>query len=395
MLLILLWKRVLIIVTPIIILGVLLAFILVPLQPADDFQNVDVALNFDKDRAYVHVEAQVNFGDRHPGTQESADCQQYFNESFNIISEHISYIPHDFEVNSVNCRNLLFKLNEDHQNIVIIGAHYDSRAKATKDDTDPDSPVPGANDGASGCGVIIELARVFYERKDKLDCQLWFLLFDAEDQGCEPACAIDDLWTFCEGSKKFVNDLSQFYDQNDEEFDSMILLDMVGGENLEFIDEQISTSSLLDELFQVGRALGYTDEFPNIPDVNSITDDHEAFVNEGIPSADLIINFWNNPDWPYHHTTEDDMSHISKESLEVTGKTVEQFIYNNYYTEKNQDYEGNYPWDNDTNLPIEDLLILIIGLTAIIAAVIIAVKLIRKNALQKAIKNSKDEMLME
>ncbi|GAH65062.1 unnamed protein product, partial [marine sediment metagenome] len=75
-------------------------------------------------------------------------------------------------------------------------------------------------------------------------------------------------------------------------------------------------------------------------------------------SADLIINFWDNPAWSYHHTTEDDISHISNYSLEVTGKTVEQFIYNNYLENNNQ-FQGDFPWNDDFNLPDSALLILI------------------------------------
>ncbi|MHA1757095.1 MAG: M28 family peptidase, partial [Promethearchaeota archaeon] len=64
-----------------------------------------------------------------------------------------------------NCQNLLFKLNEEKKNIVILGAHYDTRARATKDNDNPNDPVPGANDGASGCAVLLELARVLFKRK--------------------------------------------------------------------------------------------------------------------------------------------------------------------------------------------------------------------------------------
>ncbi len=145
----------------------------------------------------------------------------------------------------------------------------------------------------------------------------------------------------------------------------MILLDMVGGENLQFINEQYSTSSLLDEVFIIGRQLGYTNQFPSNPESASIIDDHRAFVSAKIPSADLIINFWDNPGWPYHHTTEDDLSHISNTSLEITGKTVEQFIYNNYIDDPNNLYRGNYPWSQDINVPNIDVIIIVIILFTI------------------------------
>ena len=147
----------------------------------------------------------------------------------------------------------------------------------------------------------------------------------------------------------------------------MILLDMVGGSNLRFISEQHSTSSLLNELFETGRQLGFTNAFPENPTISSIIDDHVPFLNYGIPSADLIIKFWNAPiEWPYHHTTGDDLSHISNHSLEITGKTVEQFIYNNYYDTNNNNFQGNFPWSDDIILLESALFIFIIILISIL-----------------------------
>jgi Zn-dependent M28 family amino/carboxypeptidase len=274
----------------------------------------------------------------------------------------------------------LFKLNEDQSNIVILGAHYDSRAKATKDPilANRNSPVPGANDGASGCAVLIELAKIFYIVRENVSCQIWFLFFDAEDQGRDNAYGIDG-WDWCEGSQKFVNDISSFYNSSMEDFDCMILLDMVGGENLRFINEQYSTSSLLDELFAIGRQLNYTYQFPLNPESQSIIDDHVSFVNYGIPSADLIINFWNNPGWPYHHTIQDDIANISKDSLEITGKTVEQFIYNNYYNDPNNLYQGNYPWVQDRNTLSLEIFITILVLVGVVGIASIIVITTNKN----------------
>ena len=122
---------------------------------------------------------------------------------------------------------------------------------------------------------------------------------------------------------------------------------MVGGTNLRFINEIDSTSSLLKEIFQVGRLLGYTNAFPNSAESQSINDDHRPFLAYGIPSADLIINFWNNPNWPYHHTTEDNLSHISNTSLQITGRTVEQFIYNRFLIGSEYNYQEISPWNLD------------------------------------------------
>ena len=341
-----------------------------------EFTNIDIELRFNGDTAYTYVADQMSINTTHyriPGTQGREDCAQYFITKFQQIDPTINFVLHNFTIESVECQNVLFKMNENYTNIVILGAHYDSRAKATKDSTNPDLPVPGANDGASGSAVLIELAEALYSRMNNLSVQIWFLFFDAEDQGTDVGVGMSK-WDWIEGSTQFVVEIDNFYNSSKENFDAMILLDMVGGVNLRFINEQHSTSSLLDELFETGRQLNYRSAFPSDPIVASIKDDHVPFLNYGIPSADLIIKFWNQPaEWPYHHTTDDDISHISNTSLEITGKTVEQFIYNNYYDTTDL-YQGNFPWGDDFNLLDSELLILLmISLPIVGIAVVVLV----------------------
>ena len=336
------------------------------------FTNIDIELHFDGDTASSYVADQMNINTTHyriPGTQGREDCAQYFITKFQEIDPAIDYTLHNFTIHSVECQNVLFKINENFSNIVILGAHYDSRANATKDSLNPDSPVPGANDGASGSAVLLELAEVLYGRKEELSVQIWFLFFDAEDQGSDNGPGIL-YWDWCEGSSQFVQDIENFYNSTYETFDAMILLDMVGGNNLQFISEQHSTSSLLDELFETGRQLGFTSAFPSVPIVNEIVDDHVAFVKYGIPSADLIIKFWDAPaEWPYHHTTNDDISHIANSSLEITGKTVEQFIYNNYH--ENNQFQGNFPWTGDFNLLDSEVFLFIVIIIPIVGIAVV------------------------
>lgn len=353
-------------------------------------ENIEIELEFNRDNAYDYVKDQVEIGDRIPGTQAREDCAQYFIDHFQSIDPNYEYYLHNFTVEGTECQNVLFKLNSNEEHIVILGAHYDSRARATKDDEGSkwDDPVPGANDGASGCGVLLELANAFHTRKDDLDVQLWFLFFDAEDQGVDNSYGIEN-WGWIEGSTEFANDIEDFYDKNQESIDSMILLDMVGGPNLKFINEGHSRSSLLDEIFEIGRQLGYTEEFPLNPISESITDDHVPFANIGIPTADLIINFWNNLDWPYHHTTEDNMDHISRNSLKATGETVEQFIYNNYYNATDEEYQGNFPYEEDINIPPTEIIIFIISVIGIIGISVIAIYLIRNRNLKRILEEEK------
>ncbi|MFW9783420.1 MAG: M28 family peptidase [Candidatus Heimdallarchaeota archaeon] len=357
----------------------LLSFYLPYFSPSSyTIQNVNVNLHFDGDNAYEYVEDQLDIGFRIPGTQERINCASYFISKFLEIDSNFTYFLHNFTTHMTECQNILFKLNENYNNIVILGAHYDTRAKATKDPNiiDRDNPVPGANDGASGSAVLMELARVLHQNRENLSSQIWFLFFDAEDQGRDNAYGIDG-WAWCEGSVRFVDEIDNFYDSLIERFECMILLDMVGGINLQFISEQYSTSSLLGEIFAIGRELGYFAQFPTNPTKGSIFDDHIAFLDIGIPAADLIINFWNNPNWPYHHTIQDDITHVENSSLEITGRTIEQFIYNNYYFPLDDPYDGNYPWNIDKDLVIVELIMILSIIFAVVAIIILFLNLIK------------------
>jgi glutaminyl-peptide cyclotransferase len=377
-------------ITFIIIISLLIVsiptIILVVLLNPPDIQNVDYPLDFNGDNAYISAEDQINLNITHyrtPGTQGRKDCLEYFISEFQKIDQNFTYLLHNFTVSSIACQNIVFKMNEQFNNIIILASHYDSRAKATKDPNIAlrSDPVPGANDGASGCATLLELARVLYQERFKLDCQIWFSFFDAEDQGHDNDYGIYG-WSWCEGSTRFASNLESFYDPN-EHFDCMILLDMVGGYSLQFINEQYSTSSLLQEIFEIGRQLGFSEAYPTSPISASITDDHVSFVEKGIPSADLIINFWNNPSWSYHHTTHDDLTHISNQSLEITGKTVEQFVYNNYLNIPNNNYKGNFPWKEDINVLDTDFLTMIIIISAIVGLLAISIVIYKKYFVNK------------
>ncbi|MEE9573022.1 MAG: M28 family peptidase, partial [Candidatus Neomarinimicrobiota bacterium] len=314
---------------------------------------------------------------KRPGTQERAECAKYFISKFKEIDSNFRYVLHNFTIHSTNCQIVLFKLNENQNNIVILGAHYDTRARATKDDN-KSAHVRGANDGASGSAVLIELARVLYMRRENLSSQIWFLFFDAEDQGYEGEEYGMVGWDWVEGSKNFVYDVSNFYNPQNESFDAMILLDMVGGKNLRFINEEFSTSSLLDELFAIGRELGYTSQFPSSRTSKPVTDDHVAFLNKGIPSADLIIDFGDKSLWPHHHTTQDIVINTEASSLEVTGRTVEQFVYNNYFNATSEIYKGNYPWSVDIDWVFVETIMYIIIIVAIGVILVLTWKVVKQ-----------------
>jgi len=347
------------------------------------FNNEDI-FQFNSTNAYTMIETQIDFGFRIPGTEASKNCGNYYITYINSISYSPSIIQHNFSVNSIECRNFLIKINPNNSRIIILGAHYDSRAISDKDPivSKRNEPCPGANDGASGIAVLLELYRIFYEKRESLNCSLWILLFDAEDQGSGGMSG----WDWSEGSEKFTERMSNYYNPEIQSIDAMILLDMVGGINLQFINEMNSNGQLLSELFEIGRSLGYLDAFPSDPVSNTIIDDHLSFLELGIPSADLIIDFGSiSAPWSYHHTTSDNITYISQESLEITGRTVEKFIYNHYLNSPEYENDiGNYPWrDEDGNFNLETIIYIVSFILLVIIAIFLIINIIRKKNVQE------------
>jgi Zn-dependent M28 family amino/carboxypeptidase len=189
---------------------------------------------------------------------------------------------------------------------IILGAHYDSRLLA---DHDPDvslrqDPVPGANDGASGVAVLMELARVLPHIQDG---QLWLVFFDAEDNGHIEG------WDWIMGSRAFAGSL-QDHPQ------AVVIVDMIGDADLNIHIEANSDQQLSAEIWHRAAALGY-DEFFIDSEKYSILDDHTPFLELGIPAVD-VIDF----DYPYWHTTEDTLDKISADSLQIVGDTLLNWV---------------------------------------------------------------------
>lgn len=292
------------------------------------------SLDFNATNAYNYIIKQLYFGFRVPGFQAHRDCAAWINQTLQNLME--SVIVHNFTVQKTGqplyeCQNILGKINTNKSEIVILGAHWDSRAVAEKDSYNRTQPIPGANDGASGVAVLLELAHILNQSKDEINAQIWFLFIDAEDQGESRNVYGIEGWRWCEGAIAFTQDLTLFYDSPNEAINAFILLDMVGGTNLKFVDEAHSTNTLQNALFRVGRSLGYTTQFPSNPKLMTILDDHVYFIKKGIPSVNLIINFIDGP-WTHHHKHSDNLENIDIESLNITGRTVESFVKSYYST---------------------------------------------------------------
>jgi glutaminyl-peptide cyclotransferase len=190
---------------------------------------------------------------------------------------------------------------------VALCAHWDSRPRAEHDpdSTKRNTPIPGANDGASGCAVLMELANIL----PHIDCPYGvdIVLFDGEDYG-----ESGNLDYYCLGSKRYVADLPHDY------YAFAILLDMVGDSDLRIYRERYSQTyarRIVDMVWQKAAELGVSAFVDSLK--HTVYDDHLAFLNVGIPAID-IIDF----DYPYWHTQEDTPDKCSPASLADVGKVL-------------------------------------------------------------------------
>jgi glutaminyl-peptide cyclotransferase len=248
------------------------------------------------------VEYQVSLGPRIPGSPGHDQIISWMVDELENYGWLVEIQEAEMLGNQV--KNVIARREEQasqDKTWIILGAHYDTRIYADQD-PDPEmrtQPVPGANDGASGVAVLLELARVLPENMEK---EVWLLFFDAEDNGRIPG------WDWILGSRAFVEAL-------EGEPDAAVIVDMIGDRDLEIYMERSSDSELTEEIWGIAAELGYTQFIPSVK--YHILDDHTPFLEAGIPAVD-IIDF----DYPYWHTVEDTVDKVSAESLEAVGETL-------------------------------------------------------------------------
>jgi glutaminyl-peptide cyclotransferase len=254
-------------------------------------------------RAMRHVEAQVAFGPRATGTQASLRTGNYILEQLERAGWRTEVQP--FLYQGVEGRNLIGRAGSEGGPVFILGAHYDTRRVADQDANDPEQPVLGANDGASGVAVLLELARVL--DIGLVQGEVWLVFFDAEDDGGL------DSWDWIVGSQFFVSQL-----QVTPEY--AVIVDMVGDASQDIYLEMNSDPTLQACLWNIADRLGYGEYF--IAEYrHSMLDDHIPFLARGIPAVDMI-DF----DYPYWHTAQDTVDKVSPDSLERVGRVLETFL---------------------------------------------------------------------
>lgn len=265
--------------------------------------------NFDGQRALLDVATQLDFGPRYPGTHGHKQIKLWIQESLQEAGWQVVLVEGVYQ--DVVIQNIAATKGDFDPSLpwVMFGAHFDTRKYADKD-PDPSlrtKPVPGANDGASGVAVLLELARTLPEN---LDANVSLVFFDAEDTG-----GIEG-WDWIIGSQIYVESLTEYPDR-------FILVDMVGDADQNFLIEQSSDFLLAEQIWDTARRLEI-DAFI-FEQRGPIIDDHTPFLQKGISAVD-IIDF----DYLYWHTTHDTLDKVSAESLQNVGDVLIEWLRENY-----------------------------------------------------------------
>jgi len=258
---------------------------------------------FSGENAYRHIQTQMDFGPRTPGSAAHDRLVDWLVEELRRYGWQTEIQTLQRQGHTV--RNIIARRG-DQRPWLLLGAHYDSRLVADRD-TDLKrraTPVPGANDGASGVAVLLELARSLPE---DLDRQVWLVFFDLEDQGKIAG------WDWIIGSRAMAEALTDLPD-------AVVIVDMVGDSDQKFKLEKNSHPGLSRQIWEQAAQLGYGDRFV-FESGPAILDDHIPFIELGIPSVD-IIDF----DYPHWHTTQDTADKVSPASLEAVGRTLEAWL---------------------------------------------------------------------
>ncbi|MEN3040067.1 MAG: M28 family peptidase [Bacteroidia bacterium] len=274
---------------------------------------------FSADSAYAHIQRQLSFGMRIPGTPAHRATGDWLVATLKRYGASVHEQTGTFKGTPI--RNIIASFGPKEGKRVLLSAHWDSRPFADQDAKNPRAPVPGANDGASGVAVLLEVARLLSQKP--LPYPVDIIFWDAEDLGQE---GVED--SYCLGTQYWLR-APQPYPR--ESYAWGINLDMVGARGATFLQEGYSRNyapRLVEAIWQLAQQLGYGQFFPALP-IDPIIDDSYYLSAKGkIPVVNIIHRdpmgkgFF--PEW---HTTDDDLDVISKSTLQAVGDVVVTFLY--------------------------------------------------------------------
>ncbi len=294
-------------------------------------QKTEVPM-FNGDSAYNFVSKQVAFGPRVPNSQAHKACGDWLETTLraygaDVVAQNVTLTAYTGE--KLQARNIIAQFQPQKKKRIMLCAHWDSRPWA---DADPDpanhrKPILGANDGGSGVGVLLEVARHISLSPTELGIDI--ILFDAEDYGTHASESESSENSWALGSQYW----SRIPHKENYNARFGILLDIVGAPGSKFYREGISqyfANNIVEKVWDAANKLGYADTFIN-EEIGAITDDH-LYVNQfaRIPCIDIInYDVESGSGFGAHwHTVNDNMEWISPETLEIVGQTVLTVIYN-------------------------------------------------------------------
>lgn len=293
--------------------------------------------SFNADSAYQFIQDQVDFGPRYAGTLDNPSpahdsCAIYLADKlegygFEVLIQRGEMAA--YNGTKLQLQNIIGQYKPEADRRVLLFAHWDTRHVADKE-TENDlmqQPILGADDGGSGVGVLLEIARLIQIEGPAIGVDIIF--FDGEDYG-QPGSDLmnqgkEDTW--CLGTQYWARNLQpEGYDA-----DYGILLDMVGAKGAVFPKEGTSmnyAASIVNKVWRIAREMGHSSYFVNQESAPTI-DDH-LYVNKiaHIPSIDIVyFNPTTSSYGPHHHTLADNMDIIDKATLQAVGETLMQVIY--------------------------------------------------------------------
>lgn len=293
-----------------------------------------VSIQFNEDSAYSFCQSQCDFGPREMNSEAHDLCGKWIAAKFRAYGMQVieqEALLTGFDGTKLKATNIIASFRPELDERLLICAHWDTRPWADGDFNEENwhTPIMGANDGASGVGVMLELARLV-KANDSLAVGIDFICFDAEDYGTPNWSEREEEGnTWALGSNYWAE--NPHMDGYTARFG--ILLDMVGGVGATFYQELMSkhyAKNVVDLVWKAARKAGYSAMFSEFEGA-TITDDHIPLNQIAkIPTIDIIPYYPDNyissfgPTW---HTLDDNMDNIDRNTLKAVGQTLVQVIY--------------------------------------------------------------------
>ncbi len=274
---------------------------------------------FDADRAYDDLVAQCDLGTREPNSVGAKAAVKFYANILKPLADEFYLqkfqLDDPYSDQTLDLTNVIARFQPENPERMILCAHWDTRPRAEYDKQFPDKPMIGANDGASGVAILLEIARQIQEQP--LNIGIDIVLFDGEDYG-KPR----DLQNYLLGSRYYADHPYQ------PVASQVILLDMIGDADLTVKIDPVSYQSsprVIEEIWTLAANLGY-DQFKWVIGA-AMYDDHVSFIDKGIPAIDIIDFEYPGPNNRYWHTHDDTPDKCSPESLDAVGNTLLSWLF--------------------------------------------------------------------